>query len=267
MNIKPGQKLCRNCYDKELEYESTSTDDDFENPHTAAESLDTSSSLLGCSPVKVVSERDKVGYGIRKIKALQAATKTKLAEVLNVPTDELETCEQCKDLEIFVELLKEKCHSASRKEKMKLLSLVPSSWSILKTMEEFNVSEHMVKRAREVKKTKGILGEPDPKKGKCLSPEVVARVIAFYQSDEYSRMCPGKKEFVSVRIDGKKEQMQKRLLLVNLKELHLEYIKSTGDKIGFSKFCDLRPKWCVSVNSKGMHSVCVCVSSIKTLNC
>ena len=71
-------------------------------------------------------------------------------------------------------------------------------------------------------------------------------------------MCPGKKEYVSVRIDGKREQKQKRLLLVNLKELHLEFIKSTGDEISFSKFCELRPKWCVTVNSRGMHSVCVC---------
>ncbi|XP_076805803.1 uncharacterized protein LOC143449468 [Clavelina lepadiformis] len=30
-------------------------------------------------------------------------------------------------------------------------------------------------------------------------------------------------------------------------------------KIGFSKFCSLRPKWCVPVSSKGSHSVCVCI--------
>ena len=29
-------------------------------------------------------------------------------------------------------------------------------------------------------------------------------------------------------------------------------------KIGFSKFCELRPKWCITVNSSGTHSVCVC---------
>ena len=87
---------------------------------------------------------------------------------------------------------------------------------------------------------------------------MIERVIAFYQSDDYSRMCTGKKEYVSVRIDGKREQKQKRLLLDNLKELHLEFIKSTGDEICFSKFCELRPKWCVTVNSRGMHSVYVC---------
>ena len=28
--------------------------------------------------------------------------------------------------------------------------------------------------------------------------------------------------------------------------------------IGLSKFCELRPKWCVTVLSSGTHSVCVC---------
>lgn len=71
-------------------------------------------------------------------------------------------------MDCFVDLLKEKCCSATRNEKIKLLTLVPTSWSIQKTMEEFSVSQHMVKRAREIKKTKGILGDPYPKKGKDL---------------------------------------------------------------------------------------------------
>jgi len=29
-------------------------------------------------------------------------------------------------------------------------------------------------------------------------------------------------------------------------------------KIGFSKFCSMRPKWCVTSSSSGTHSVCVC---------
>ena len=80
----------------------------------------------------------------------------------------------------------------------------------------------------------------------------------FYQSDEFSRMCPGKKEYVSVKIDGVKQHKQKKLLLTNLKELQLEFLKQSQEKICFSKFCQLRPKWCKIVNSAlGFHSVCV----------
>ena len=53
--------------------------------------------------------------------------------------------------------------------------------------------------------------------------------------------------------------MQKRLILVNLKELHIEFCKSYDLKIGFSKFCELQLKLCVTVSSaSGLHSVCVC---------
>ena len=72
-------------------------------------------------------------------------------------------------------------------------------------------------------------------------------------------MCPGKKEYVSVKIDGQRTQIQKRLLLINLKELYTELkAKEPICKIGFSKFCELRPAWCVTVGARGAHSVCVC---------
>ena len=52
---------------------------------------------------------------------------------------------------------------------------------------------------------------------------------------------------------------QKRLLVLNIKELFLEFKKEYPTvKIGFSKFCELRPKWVKTVNHSDMHSVCVC---------
>ena len=55
-----------------------------------------------------------------------------------------------------------------------------------------------------------------------------------------------------------KQHMQKSLLLINLKELHLESKKATDLKIRFSKFCDLRLKWCIPEGSaSGAHSVCL----------
>ena len=77
-----------------------------------------------------------------------------------------------------------------------------------------------------------------------------------YEDDKYIRLMPGKRDCVSL---GKKEYRQKRLLLCNLNELHAAYKeKHPTHKIGLSKFCSLRPKWCVTVSSSGTHSVCVC---------
>ena len=83
-------------------------------------------------------------------------------------------------------------------------------------------------------------------------------VVAFFQNDEYSRLCPGKKDYVTVKIDGQKVHQQKRLLLCNLRELYVNFVFASDHRIGFSKFCQLRPKWCKSVGSTGMHNVCVC---------
>ena len=72
-------------------------------------------------------------------------------------------------------------------------------------------------------------------------------------------MCAGKKECLTVKVDGQKEKFQKRLLLLNIQEVFLEFKKVNPDvQIGFSKFCELQPKYVVNVNSGVMHKVCVC---------
>lgn len=82
----------------------------------------------------------------------------------------------------------------------------------------------------------------------------------FYQSDENGRILPGKKDCVSVRINGKKQNVQKRLILCNLRELYLHFKESKPDvNVGLSKFSSLRPKWCILAGSSGTHTVCVCL--------
>ena len=67
---------------------------------------------------------------------------------------------------------------------------------------------------------------------------------------------PKSKDYVSVT---KKQHMQKLLLLVNLKKLYRIFLEEHADIIiGFSKFCQLRPKWCVLLGASGTHCACVC---------
>ncbi len=74
-------------------------------------------------------------------------------------------------------------------------------------MEEFGVSNRMVRNARALKAAKGLLALPDKKIGKRLDEVVKLSVKQFFEDDEFSRICPGKKDYVSVRIEGKKVQM------------------------------------------------------------
>ena len=116
----------------------------------------------------------------------------------------------------------------------------------------------MVRKVREIREEKGILGMPDKVTGKKIKEGLLNAVKSFYCSDENSRKLPGKRDFVSL---GQKRQMQKRLLLCNIKELYsLFKADNPAFCIGFSKFASLRPKWCIPVGPKGTHSVCVCTS-------
>ena len=97
---------------------------------------------------------------------------------------------------------------------------------------------------------------PPKREGAKLDENIKSIVIKFYEQDKYSRIMPGSKDYVSL---GKKQHMQKRFLLVNLKELCSSFLKEHANtKIGFSKFCQLRPKWCVLMGASGTHYVSVC---------
>ena len=72
-------------------------------------------------------------------------------------------------------------------------------------------------------------------------------------------MYARKRDIVTVKnSDHSKECHQKRLILCNIREAYLEY-KSTfsDDKIEFSKFAELWPKWCRTVSQSDFY-VCVC---------
>ena len=70
---------------------------------------------------------------------------------------------------------------------------------------------------------------------------------------------PGKKDFVSIKHGDRRVHVQKRLILNNLKEVYQQFKgKHPLEKIGFSKFAELRPKHCVLAGASGTHAVCVC---------
>ena len=113
-----------------------------------------------------------------------------------------------------------------------------------------------MRTARELKKVKGILAKPAQKQGKVISQNTIDLVLSMYEDDEFSCQMPGKKDYVSI---AKGVHKQKRLVLCNQREMYAAFKeKYPNVKLGFSKFCTFRPKWCVLAGSSGTHSVCVC---------
>lgn len=64
-------------------------------------------------------------------------------------------------------------------------------------------------------------------------------VRKFFERDDVSKMCPGRKDFVTFR----KVRMQKRLLLASEQKLHLKFCETSPYKLGYSTFCKLKPFW------------------------
>lgn len=271
----PGKSLCSTCNKKLFKLVSNEDEDLFEGPSyeppETIHVLDQTCSALGISPASKIRKlsSDKRAHAIdSKIIKISETLKRKLyanfdedGEFLANPLPlQNENQYDSKEYEELITKLKEKCNISNKEEKIKILSLLPSSWSRRKVSEEFSVSERLVKLARDLKKKHGIM--PDLAKrnsGKILSEDTIGKVHEFYLCEENSRICPGKKDYVAVRIDGKSQHKQKHLLLCNLNELFVKFKETFPQiKIGRSKFCELRPKWCIIAGASGTHSVCVC---------
>ena len=77
----------------------------------------------------------------------------------------------------------------------------------------------MARRVKELIREKGILATPNPKmSARTLSDQTVELVKEWYRSDEISFVVPGMKDFISVKIEDRRMQVQKRLILCNLQD-------------------------------------------------
>ncbi|KAK0169394.1 hypothetical protein PV328_012113 [Microctonus aethiopoides] len=161
----------------------------------------------------------------------------------------------------MIEQLKNKFNNTSKTcEKLKILSVLPSSWSTEKIVNIFGASTYMAKKVKQKVNQDGILFIPDQNKGHPLLKTTEEQIQEFFRSQDVSRELPGKKDYKSVHENGKRVQKQKRLILGNLTEIyHLFKDKYPFEKVGFSKFASLRPPECVLAGASGTHVLCVCL--------
>ena len=76
---------------------------------------------------------------------------------------------------------------------------------------------------------KGILSDPNPKKGKWIIQDTVDKIKHLYFSEEISRIMPDRKDCISVVDLGEWKLLHKHSLLCNLKEAYILF----KDKIHF----------------------------------
>jgi len=286
--VCPGWQLCRNClkiakaaqHSEEGQMMEKEFDDsvDFGDEiarDSAKEVINSSFEELSISPIKLhaMPTQSKVSHIKTKLDRAKSTVEETALKAANVEKDIfkrkdpqsfciLEIKAKAADFDNLLSCMKEKIKDADYKRKIQILTLTPDSWSREAAAEFFNVSEYAIRTARHLRRERGILAIPYARKGRTIADDTKAAILNFYQDDEYSRVMPGKKDSISI---GQKVHRQKRLILCNLHELYAEFKKvNPGLKVGFSKFCSLRPKWCVTVSSSGAHSICVCKSHQNT---
>ena len=158
-----------------------------------------------------------------------------------------------------LDLLKDGFKNMSKDDQYRVLTIMPPESSRNFLQETFGASRFQVKNAKKIQCEKGILSTPNPKPGRPLSEEVISLVRIFYENDKVSRQMPGMKDCVSMKVNGEKQRVQKRMLLCTEYEAFLYFKEEYPNaKIGFSKFAECRPKNIVLPGASGTHSVCVC---------
>nr|XP_047145432.1 uncharacterized protein LOC124818498 [Hydra vulgaris] len=87
--LVPGQKICTSCR-KVLNCKHNTKENEVQEKeiyvdnHTLKEDLNSSIASFGCSPLKLVSKKDRVAYGKRKIDSVRAHTQKAVANVLGL---------------------------------------------------------------------------------------------------------------------------------------------------------------------------------------
>ena len=162
--------------------------------------LNESASLLRISPIKSVGKRDRIGYGKQKVKRFKESITDLIATACDFIKEEILsdnelTCQKCTDMDRLINAMSEKINISSKLEEVQILAITPEIWSIRKTCQEFEVSEHLFRKDRKLSCEKGILAKPDAKKGQQIRQNVKDKVLEFYQLDEFTKLCPGKKCF------------------------------------------------------------------------
>lgn len=290
MKLTTNHRLCKQCRGKleqlateeEAKHEASTSSDEHTSALSSSDlsamsiddspsyfsmdnelsSLNQSLHAIGESPLKQDRLRIRDKYVEKKLTKVSEKFREKMESVKGTAIKSKKENKSKSELwfeEIMFQLKDKFQTETKRSEKVKILTVLPKSWSIRMIASEFQASTHMAQIAKKLVQDKGIISEPNPKPGKILDSEICNKIKSFYLSEEISRMMPGKKDYVSVLDNGERKQIQKQLVLCNLKEAHHTFKeKYPNIKVGFSKFAELRPRQCILAGAAGTHSVCVC---------
>lgn len=171
--------------------------------------------------------------------------------------------------EIYSNMVESFDNTEDKATKSAILRCLPQSFSNDRAVYQFNATKRLVEEARGNADTSTKIPRGRP----STTESTTKSVVDFYLRDEISRPFPGRKDWKSIKQpNGKREKIQKRLLMATLDELFEKYQNEektdehgeTILKVERTKFKMLRPKQCVFPNDPAAFNVCVCMIHANT---
>ncbi|XP_058820641.1 uncharacterized protein LOC131682872 [Topomyia yanbarensis] len=141
------------------------------------------------------------------------------------------------DNEILTQLKEKYKETRDSNERYRILTTLPKSRTTYRIMQMFNVSQYMANKAKALQKEKGIMVVSEKSlSSAAIGKETVTCVTNFYNSDDVSRVCAGKRDYLISNNEEGKIYVQRRLVLCNLQEAYSIFKNTYPDiKIGFSR--------------------------------
>eukprot|EP00112_Aurelia_sp_Birch-Aquarium-sp1_P011990 Seg2516.6 transcript_id=Seg2516.6/GoldUCD/mRNA.D3Y31 product="hypothetical protein" protein_id=Seg2516.6/GoldUCD/D3Y31 len=204
MSSEPEEVPCM-----EVDRESGEDVEELESSYSKEKdrtALNESLESIGASPIKThnMPKHRRISYANEKINRTVGKMRETFASAIGVEVGDFSSKQEpdCTskefekkaiDLDKLTEAMREKLPNSDYRHKIQLLTLTPESFSIKYASNYFQVSEYLIRRARELKRQQGINALPEQKTGKILLEDSLAQVSSFFEDDEYSRLLPGKK--------------------------------------------------------------------------
>ncbi len=204
----PGKKICTPCrkevsshtyeiqdpepepgpsHESDVETGVSDEGEQFESSFADISLVNESISSLGESPFTAKKLVRKKRYSEEKLKRVNETLRKKL-RMNTVPEEKDEqSSDNAKESETFyhemISQLKEKFKMVGkRSEKMQVLTVLPSSWSIRRIQDEFGASNFMARAAKKLAKEKGVLSTPNPKPGRSVPETIFEQVKNFMKT-------------------------------------------------------------------------------------
>lgn len=89
-------------------------------------------------------------------------------------------------------------------EKYKVLTCIPTRFTIREITTYTGCSDRLARQSREMVETNGAFSFPNPRQGRRLAEEIVAKIKAFYQDTDNTRESPRANDVYVVNEDGVK---------------------------------------------------------------